>query len=182
MKPGRRMITVVPLLLYGVFIVYSLLTGYQPGIRIWSNFSSFLLQMLSLLPFVFILIGLFEVWVKRETVEKHLGRESGILAYVWAVLLAGTTVGGLYVSIPVAYSLYRKGAGLGVVFAYVSSSAICRVPMTLFEAGLLGWRFTIVRFTVSIPLVIVTSILMGRYFESKGYRMPGSDTGSIGQH
>ncbi len=30
------------------------------------------------------------------------------------------------------------------------------------------------RFTISIPLVIVSSIILGRYFESKGYRMPYS--------
>jgi len=177
MKHAKRYLIAIPATIYGIFVVYSLLSGFEPGVQIFGNFKSFLLQMLKLLPFVFILIGLFEVWVKRESVEKHLGHESGCIAYLWAILLAGTTVGGLYVALPVAYSLFRKGARLSVVFAYVSASAICRIPMTLFEAGFLGWRFTIVRFIISIPLVILSSVLLGRYLEKRGYTMetgPGS--------
>ncbi len=127
--------------------------------------------MMKILPFAFILIGLFEVWVKKETVEKHLGKGSGVLGYIWAVILAGTTVGGLYVAFPVAYSLYRKGAHLGVVFTYVGASAICRVPMTIFEASFLGIKFSLVRLFVSIPLVVISSAILGAYLEKRGYSL-----------
>ncbi len=156
---------------YGVFVVFSFIYGYTPGKAIGQNFFSFSIAMLKILPCAFILIGLFEVWIKRETIEKHLGKESGIKAYFWGILLAGTTVGGLYVAFPVAYSLYNKGAKLGMIFAYIASSAICRVPMTIFEASFMGIRFSIIRLVVSLPLVVVTSMLLGRHLEKKGYKM-----------
>jgi len=83
--------------------------------------------------------------------------------------LAGTTVGGLYVAFPVAYSLYGKGADLGVIFTYIAASAICRIPMTIFEASFLGIKFSIIRLFVSIPLVILSSMLLGRYLTKRGY-------------
>jgi len=127
--------------------------------------------MLKILPCAFILIGLFEVWVKRETVEKHFGEESGIRGYIWGILLAGTTVGGLYVAFPVAYSLYSKGAKLSVIFTYLGASAICRIPMAIFEASFLGIKFTAIRLLVSLPLVIVASILLGNYLTKRNYKI-----------
>ena len=127
--------------------------------------------MLKILPCAFILIGLFEVWVKRETVEKHFGDESGIRGYLWGILLAGTSVGGLYVSFPVAYSLYNKGAKLSIIFTYISASGICRIPMTIFEASFIGIKFTIIRFLVSLPLVIISSILLGNYLTKRNYEI-----------
>ena len=156
---------------YILFIVVSVALNFEPGKRLGENFLSFLLDMMKILPFAFILIGLFEVWVKRETVEKHLGRESGFKGYIWAILLASTTVGGLYVAFPVAHALYNKGARLSVIFAYISASAVCRVPMTIFEASFLGVKFSLVRLIVSIPLVIISSALLGSYLERKGYKM-----------
>ena len=154
---------------YTLFIALSWIFGFDPGEEMSKNFTSFALDMLKVLPCAFILIGLFETWVKNETIEKHLGEESGIKGYVWGILLASTTVGGLYVSFPVAYSLFRKGAKLGVIFTYVSASGICRIPMTLFEASFLGWKFTIIRLLVSIPLVIITSMLLGNYLKKQKY-------------
>lgn len=174
MKRFRQFSLIGMTLLYSLFITVSLIVNFNPGIRIGQHFWSFFLQMIKLLPCVFILIGLFEVWIKKETVEKHLGHGAGYLSYIWGILLAGTTVGGLYVALPVAHALYIKGARLGVVFAYISAAAICRVPMTLFEAGILGWKFSLIRFSVSLPLVVISSILLGNYFEKNGYRMPGN--------
>jgi len=145
--------------------------GFEPGKEIGHNFASFSLDMLKILPAAFILIGLFEVWVKRETVEKHLGEGSGFRGYLWAVLLSGTTVGGLYVAFPVAYALYSKGAKLGVIFTYLGASAICRVPMTIFEASFLGIKFSLIRLLVSIPLVIIASMLLGNYLTKRGYKI-----------
>ena len=156
---------------YFVFIILSFLFGYGNGKVIGNNFINFTIDMLRVLPCAFILIGLFEVWVKKETIEKHLGKESGFMCYVWAILLAGTTVGGLYVSFPVAYSLHNKGAKLSFIFTYIGASAICRIPMTIFEASFMGIKFTIIRLFVSLPLVIISSIILAKYLENKGYRI-----------
>jgi len=156
---------------YVLFIALSWILGLGPGKEISHNFTSFSMDMLMVLPCAFILIGLFEVWVKRETVEKHLGEKSGFRGYLWGILLASTTVGGLYVAFPVAYSLYNKGAKLSVIFTYISASAICRVPMAIFETSFLGIKFTLIRLLVAVPLVIVTSILLGNYLKKRNYRL-----------
>lgn len=145
--------------------------GFNSGKEIGYNFGSFSLDMLKILPGAFILIGLFEVWVKRETVERHFGEESGVRGYIWAILLSSVTVGGLYVAFPVAYSLYRKGARLSVIFTYMGAAAICRIPMAIFEASFLGIKFTAIRWVVSIPLVIVTSMLLGNYLTKRNYKI-----------
>lgn len=159
------------LVAYIVFLVVSLLLYYSPGEEIARNFASFSLDMLKILPGAFILIGLFDVWVKRETVEKHLGEGSGIRGYVWVILLAGATVGGLYVAFPVAYSMYSKGARLSVIFTYVGAAAVCRIPMTIFEASFLGIRFSVIRLAVSLTLVIITAILFGNYLKKRNYKI-----------
>ncbi|MFC1952223.1 permease [Chloroflexota bacterium] len=167
----NSLIRIVIISSYAIFVIISWVLGFSPGKEISHNFASFSVDMLKIIPCAFILIGLFEVWVKRETVEKNLGERAGIRGYIWAVLLAGTTVGGLYVAFPVAYSLYSKGAKLSVIFTYLGASAICRVPMTLFEASFLGIKFTLIRLLVSLPLIIVTSMLLGKYLTRKNYKI-----------
>ena len=156
---------------YLLFLVASFVFGFNPGKEIGYNFISFSVDMLKLLPCAFILIGLFEVWVKRETVERHFGEGSGIRGYIWALLLGGTTIGGLYVAFPVAYSLYGKGAKLSVILTYMGASGICRVPMTIFEASFMGIKFAMIRLMVSLPLVILTSIALGDYLAKRNYKI-----------
>ena len=114
MKKNVKLKT-VGISMYLLFLIASFIFGYNPGKEIAFNLISFLLYMLKILPCAFILIGLFEVWVKRELIERHLGEESGIMGYTWVILLAGTIAGGLLVAFPVAYSLYSKGAKLSVI-------------------------------------------------------------------
>ncbi len=159
------------LVAYVAFIVVSLWLGYSPGEEIARNFASFSLDMLKIIPGAFILIGLFDVWVKKETVEKHLGEGSGIRGYVWVVLLAGATVGGLYVAFPVAYSMYSKGAKLSVIFTYIGAAAVCRIPMTIFEASFLGISFSVIRLAVSLTLVIISAMLFGNYLKKRNYKI-----------
>ncbi|HMB00710.1 MAG TPA: permease [Spirochaetota bacterium] len=167
----KKILFFLSLPVYLLFAVYSYQTDYKAGIKAVENLLSFSGHMLLFLPFAFILIGLFEVWIKRQTVEQYLGRSTGFSAYLLAVALAGTTVGGLYMAFPLSYSLFKKGAKLGVIFTYLSAACICRIPMTVFEASFIGIKFTIVRFIISLPLVIVSSALLGNYLEKKNYRL-----------
>lgn len=171
MKKQNNFIKTTFIVLYFLFIVISFIMNFQPGKQIGLNFTTFAIDMLKILPCAFILIGLFEVWVKKEKVEKHLGKDSGMMSYFWVILLAGTTVGGLYVAFPVAYTLFKKGAKLSVIFTYIGASAICRIPMTIFEASFMGIKFSIIRLLISIPLVIFSSILLGNYLERRNYKI-----------
>ena len=156
-------------ILFIIFVIGSFIFNYKPGQDVFNKFSNFLLTMLKFLPAVFILIGLFETWVDREVIEEHLGEESNFLAYGWAILLAGTTVGGLYIAFPIAYAIYQKGASLRIVFTYVGAAAVARIPMTLFEASFVGLKFTLIRLLTTIPLIIISSILLEKYLAGQNF-------------
>jgi len=168
-KPPARLILFI---LFFAFILISLATGYEPGRNVGKNFASFFLEMIRILPAVFILIGLFDVWVKKETIEKHLGKDGGGKSFFWVFILAAPMAGGLLPALPVAYELHKKGARFTVIIAFLGAVGIGRVPMILFESTFLGIRFSLIRLAASIPLILVTAVLMGRYLDKIGYRLP----------
>jgi uncharacterized membrane protein YraQ (UPF0718 family) len=131
---------IVILAALGLFSIFSSICNFQAGIGMMKKFSMFSKNLVLLLPTIFILLGLFQVWIKRETIEKHLGVDSGLKGIVWAILLASTSIGGLYVALPVAHTLFQKGARLSVLFTYIGASALCRIPMTIFEASFTSRR------------------------------------------
>lgn len=153
------------------FCLVSWIAGFEAGSDIGNVFVDTVFEMLKILPCAFILLALFDQWTKRETVERHLGVDSGVRGYLWAILLGGMSIGGLYVAFPVAYSLFRKGASLRVIFSFVGFAGVCRIPMTLFEMSFLGVKFTAVRLAVSIPLMLLAGIVMGGFLERKGYQI-----------
>ena len=164
MKKKILGLTIV-VILYSMFIGLSFINQFDPGKEIGKNFIEYLIQMVKILPFTFILIGLFEVWVKRETIEKHLGENAGIKSHIWAILLGGTTIGPMIMALPIGSTLYKKGARLSVILTYLGAAAVCRIPMTIFEASYLGVKFTAIRYAASIPLIILSSSILGPMIE-----------------
>ena len=128
--------------------------------------------MIKILPAIFILIGFFDVWMKKETIVKHLGKDGGIKSFIWVFILAAPMAGGLLPAFPIAYSLYQKGARLTVILTFLGAVGIGRIPMILFESTFLGWKFSLIRIIASIPLVILSGIAMGRILEKNGYKLP----------
>ena len=61
------------LVLFAAFMLVSYLLPFAAGIVIGKNFRLFFLEMAAILPLMFILIGLFDVWVPREKIIRHLG-------------------------------------------------------------------------------------------------------------
>ena len=166
---------------YGLFIAFTLFVSisyfinYDKGEATGTAFANVMLEMLKILPFAFILIGLFEVWIKRETVIKHLGEESNVKGYFWVLLLAGFSVGGLFTAFPLAEMLYKKGASLKVIFAYLGFAGTFRIPMTIFEISFLGLPFTTVRLLVTIPLFLLIGITMGAFLKKRNFKMQDND-------
>ena len=174
-KPKNIPLSAILFAVFFIFAGISLLINFKPGIAITNNFGLFSIQMLKVLPAVFILIGLFDVWIKKETVIKHLGKGGGIKSFMWVFLLAAPMAGGLLPGFPVAYTLYKKGARLTVVLTFLGAVGIARAPMVFFESAFLGWRFSVIRIIASIPLVVLTGITLGKALEKNKYTLPQKD-------
>lgn len=136
------------------------------------SLAHFMLEMATILPPMFILVALFDVWVPREFVERRVGRDTGFGAMPWMVLLAMMQAGPLYVAYPVAISLWRKGCAPRNVFVYLGAFSALKIPMLSFEVAFLGWRFSLARSAISLPVFILLAILMERLLP-RDYRLPG---------
>jgi uncharacterized membrane protein YraQ (UPF0718 family) len=64
------------------------------------------LEMLSFLPPIFILLGLLDVWIDRETMMKYMGNGSGMRGGLLAFILGSAAAGPLYAAFPIVQSPY----------------------------------------------------------------------------
>ena len=150
-------------ILFAIFIIGSLSLSFDPGLKIYANFNQFFLEMITFLPLMFLLVGLFDVWIPKEKIEKHIGHESGIGGTLWVVLLATLQAGPLYGAFPVAYLLSHKGASARNIFIYLGVFSAMKIPMLTFEIGFLGLKFTLLRTLFTLPVFIIIGIIMEKY-------------------
>jgi uncharacterized membrane protein YraQ (UPF0718 family) len=128
-------------------LIFSPPVGVKSVQITWSN----LLQMLSVLPPIFVLLGLLDVWVPRETMVKYMGEGSGLKGVLLAFFLGTAAAGPLYAAFPVAGGLLKKGSKLSNVLILVGTWSTAKIPQLLFEASALGLKFTLLRLALSIP-------------------------------
>jgi len=160
------------IIVFAAFVTISYYGNYLPGIEIFeNNFWGFLKEMILALPIMFILVGLFDVWVSKEKVQKHIGEASGVKGIVLIMLLAFLQAGPLYAAFPVAYILWKKGTSARNIFIYLSAASIAKIPMLAFEIGFLGIKFSILRIMISIPVFIIVGTIMGKYFTKNNYKI-----------
>lgn len=141
---------------WGVWLAHSDLAS-----RAANNYLSFLKEMFSVLPMMFLLIGVFAVWVSRDVVERHVGERAGPVAIVWMILLAMLQAGPLYGAFPVAAALSKKGCAARYVFIYLGAFSVMKLPMLSFEITFLGWKFSLVRLMLTLPVFIAIGYIMG---------------------
>jgi len=152
---------------------YGRLSGNSAfGLRAGTNLYGFLIEMASVLPAMFLLVGLFEVWVPRHLVERHTGVNAGAAAVVWVILLATLQAGPLYGAFPVAMSLWRKGCAPRNVFIYLGAFSAMKIPMLTFEVAFLGWSFSLARTLITLPVFILIGFAMERLLPA-AYSPPG---------
>ncbi|MFH1032704.1 MAG: permease [Chloroflexota bacterium] len=164
------------LVAYAVLTLLSFALGFNPGKAVFSNFSRSLIEMVTFVPFLFIIVGLFDVWVPKEKIQRHIGQESGIKGIVLVILLAMLQAGPLYGAFPVAYMLYKKGASIRNIFVYLGAFSSLKIPMLGLEIGYLGLQFSLVRTLVSLPLFIGIGFLMERYFKNRNFEVSDGST------
>ena len=129
----------------------------------WSN----TLEMLSVIPPIFILLGLLDVWVQRETMIKLMGEKSGFIGIALAFFLGSAAAGPLYAAFPVAGVLLKKGSKFSNVLIFIGAWSTTKIPMLLFEASSMGWKFMITRFIIDIPGIALIAYVTEKLLNEK---------------
>ena len=154
-----------------VFLLAAKLFHYQAAEQLSKSFWDFFIEMLIFIPLMFILIGLFDVWVPKDKIQKHIGDNSGPKGILLVVVLAMLQAGPLYGAFPVAYILWKKGCSIRNVFIYLGAFSTLKIPMMAFEIGFLGFKFSILRTVITLPLFIIISEIMARYLKNREFTM-----------
>ena len=143
--PQMLVVTIV----MGILALVLLYIGYQRGggehiIGLkWSW--TLTLQILPLVVFSFIIAGMINTLIPKETISNWIGAESGLRGILIGTVMGGLTPSGPFVSMPIAAGLLRSGASIGTMVAFLtgwSLIALHRLPM---EIGFLGWKFALIR-------------------------------------
>ena len=158
---------------YAVFIAALAAVGIltlffrEVGLKALSISVSQFLQMLLVIPPVFILLGLLDVWVPRETMVKYMGEGSGLKGVVLAVILGSAAAGPLYGAFPVAAVFMKKGVKFSNLMIFIGAWSTTKVPMFLFEMAALGAKFAVTRLLIDIPGIIVIAFLLTKLIPKK---------------
>jgi len=131
----------------------------EVGIKSFQLTRANLLEMLSVLPAIFVLLGLLDVWVKRETIIKHMGESSGVMGILLAFFLGSAAAGPLYAAFPVAGVLLKKGSKLSNVFIFLGAWSTTKIPLILFEASALGLKFMLLRLAMNLIGIAVIAYI-----------------------
>lgn len=119
-------------------------------------------EMLLVIPPIFVLLGLMDVWVPRETMIRLMGPRSGLRGGLLALFLGAAAAGPLYGAFPVGVTMIRKGASHRNVFIFLGSWSTLKVPMFLFETAALGLRWSITRWLVSVAGTLLIALILER--------------------
>jgi uncharacterized membrane protein YraQ (UPF0718 family) len=170
--PRRRSPMLVPTVIMGIIALVLVGIGYFKGegqhIQGFQSAFKMTIEILPLLIFAFLIAGMIQVLLPRDLLNKWVGMESGLRGILIGTLAGGITPGGPYVSLPVVAGLLKSGASAGTMVAYITSWslwAIARLPM---EIGILGWRFTALRFATTFffpPIAGLIAMKVSEYIK-----------------
>lgn len=146
-----------------MLIVYAYIARTRPGVA-GKAAKAGAKQLGSIAPTflaVFGLVGLFQVFVPPALIDRWMGAASGAQS-----LLVGATVGSVAAgppptAFPIAAGLLESGAWMPAVAAFIVSWVLVGVASLPFEAKMFGWRFALLRNSLSFVIAMEIGLVMG---------------------
>lgn len=153
---------------YRAFIVTAVAIGVltlinsQIGLKALSISADSFKEMLLVIPPIFVLLGLLDVWVPREMMIKFMGEGSGIKGIILSILIGSAAAGPLYGAFPVAAVFMKKGVKFNNILIFIGAWSTTKIPMFLFEITSLGAKFAFTRLAIDIPGIIIIAFVLSK--------------------
>ncbi len=151
--------------IYAIIVIFSYLYAFKKDKgKSKKSISKGVAQFFKQLPFlyaIFLLVGLFDVFIPKSAVVSVIGRGKGFIAIINSVLI-GSVVGGPVASVyPLGKLLLDKGTTLAVAAVFMNAWIMVGFITMPFEISVFGKKFTFVRNTLSAIGAIIIGMLTG---------------------
>lgn len=143
------------------------LINRQVGLTAIGNAVFQLKQMLFVIPPIFLLLGLLDIWVPKTTMVRYMGEDSGIMGMLLAFFIGSAAAGSLYGAFPVAAVFMKKGVRFLNLMIFIGAWSSTKIPMFLFELQSLGPQFALTRLAVNIPGIILIAYTLSTMVPKK---------------
>lgn len=146
----------------GVSLLYIIMLFIDFGKLVSSLkfFAQLIVKIIPILIFLFIIMALTNYFVKHKTLVRLMGKKSGALGWLIAIVTGILSSGPIYMWYPLLADLRKKGVrtGLIAVFLYNRAVKIPLLPAIIIYFGL--------KFTIILTLVmVIASIFQGLVIE-----------------
>jgi len=160
-------------ILFVAIIAYILVAFFKPSYFVEGLKQSqyYFIEMLQILPAVFILTSLIQTWVPTPVIMKYFGDGSGIKGYGLSFLIGSLSAGPIYAAFPVCKTLFKKGAGIKNIMIILSTWAVIKVPMLINEAKFMGVEYMMVRWVLTVVAIMIMAIIIGRILKPADIKM-----------
>ena len=152
-----------------VLVLMAILTIFNQklGVKALTISANSFKEMLLVIPPVFVLLGLLDVWVPRETMVKYMGEGSGLKGVILSIILGSAAAGPLYGAFPVAAVFMKKGVKFMNILIFIGAWSTTKIPMFLFEIASLGTKFAVTRLLIDIPGIILIAFVISKFVSKK---------------
>jgi len=150
------------LVVFALIIIVTVVNR-ELGLKAFSISVDSFKQMLFVIPPVFVLLGLLDVWVPRETMVKYMGEGSGLKGIVLSILLGSAAAGPLYGAFPITAVFMKKGVKFTNILIFIGAWSTTKIPMFLFEIASLGIKFAVTRLLIDIPGIIMIAYALSKF-------------------
>ncbi len=156
-------------LLFLVALLYAVIFIVSPdkATKSVGNSVYYLIEMLQVLPVIFLLTVVIEALVPKEMIMRGFGEKSGFKGNLLALLLGSISAGPIYAAFPISKTLLGKGASIPNIVIILSAWAVIKVPMLANEAKFLGVNFMMIRWVLTVIAIFVMAYITGMLVKKK---------------
>ncbi|MCM1991858.1 permease [Oceanirhabdus seepicola] len=152
----KNKILFIAILSYLILFIYNM----DLGVNALSQSKYFFIEMIQIMPPIFILISLIQTWVPTKVIMNNFGDGSGVKGKVLSFAIGSLSAGPIYAAFPVCKILLNKGASIENIIIILSSWAVVKVPMLINEAKFMGIKYMGIRWICTIIAILLMAKIM----------------------
>lgn len=165
-----------------VALAYIIMFIMNPAMEMDSvkNSGYYIKEMLMIMPVIFVLTALLDMWIPKEKIMQYLGKDAKAKGVFLSFVVGSISAGPIYAAFPMCVMLHKKGASIRNIIIILSSWAVIKVPMLLNEVKFLGSKFMAIRWVLTVIAIIIFSWIAEKIIKDED--LPGEVLTQPGLH